>query len=316
MTIEIATIRVDGAKSLPDLSGIAKRDLWSNPQVAISARHNLLLVAKKGDRLVGYWFLPVQFDGEGIMIKRSCRAIPYCAPNIDSTSNLERRSVMLKMLRSLQERVHLISIPMAPSFNDGGAISAVGIFVELRHTHIFHRKDWAWSKYPQKTRNHIRSAEKKTVLHRSAEASQFDFKRALIASNETERHLRSELACRLVNLDLAFVIAASSGGRSVGGAFVAYDSGSAYLLHLWTDRENIRGISSLLIHHSVSIAFNELDCDYFDFEGSVLSAVDRFMCSFNASVTPYGYLHWHRDPMLLAKECLSSRDIPGRSGKE
>lgn len=312
MSVKVTISKINITTPTLTLNKITGNRFWDNPKIAIYAKHNLLLEAKKGIHLVGYWLLPVELNNDEILIRRSVRILPYCAPNIVSVSNLERRSIILEMLNTLQGYAHAISLPLAPGFNDAGICSTAGILVEWRHTHIFQKENWGWKKYPGKVKNSIQHAKKKIIIQYCKDIKRFNFQRAIVASSEEERQIRREFANHLLKLGLAYMIIASNNNEDIGGAFIAYDNISAYLLHMWFDRNTVRGVPSLLIDESANLAFHHIGCELFDLEGSILARVDKFISSFNALITPYGYIHWHRNPSSLAKECLASKNIPGR----
>ena len=65
-------------------------------------------------------------------------------------------------------------------------------------------------------------------------------------------------------------------------------------MHSWFDRDGTRGVPSLLVDAAISRSAEELETLTFDFEGSVIPGIDRFMTGFGARAAAYPQVRWQR----------------------
>jgi hypothetical protein len=86
--------------------------------------------------------------------------------------------------------------------------------------------------------------------------------------------------------------AVDDGEKCRGQVFVLRSAKSAMLMHSWFDRGGTRGVPSLLVDAAIDRSAMELGARVFDFEGSVIPAIDRFMAGFGAWAAAYPQARW------------------------
>jgi hypothetical protein len=270
------------------------------------------LTAHRGGRIVGLWLVPLMESPSGLAAAMLTRMLPYCAPWIGERAVLKRRQVMDALIRALQERVTRIELPMAPGFVEANAATARGCFVEWRHTHIIHRSDYrGTASFAVAARSHVRHARAVMRIDKHRRGGDFDYARAIHGSPDEVRE-RGQFAQTLVAHAAGLVLEGRCEGALVGGALVVYDETAAYLMHLWSARHVVRGIATCLVAEAMAWAFDEAQLALFDLEGSILAGVDTFMSGFNATITPYPYIHWAATESELLSQLHRHMAIVGR----
>ncbi len=92
----------------------------------------------------------------------------------------------------------------------------------------------------------------------------------------------------------ALFVCYASGDNPIAGAYIAWDTRSAYLLLTGFDEdENVRGATALAIWSSIQFVSGK-GLSY-DFEGSMLPGVERFFRDFGGDLCPYHYLVKYRN---------------------
>ena len=85
----------------------------------------------------------------------------------------------------------------------------------------------------------------------------------------------------------SFDIVASRGEEILGCVFCIYDKNTCYYLLGGVDKgSGVNGVNNLLVQQSIEKA-KELNCQVFDFEGSMLKGVEKFFRSFGPELVPY-----------------------------
>jgi hypothetical protein len=287
--------------------------LWNDPSLLSTRGSTLALYVRRGLQVVGYWLVPLDTENGNRAARRSCRLFPYCSPWLSHGDNLHRRRVFAALVSALQERVELIDLPLAPGFRDANTAIAQGCFAEWRHTHLIMRSRWEEEgerAFSSTAVAHAQRAERHCSVELLEDLATFQFDRAIHGSRSSVAW-RSKLAKALWTAGHAFMLVARDSSRQLGGAFVAFDSSTAYLFHLWSDRRR-SGVSALLVRETVRMAFQRTTVGSFDLEGSILAGVDEFMSSFGGEIEPYAHLYWSRDDDSFSELIRGSLRIPGR----
>lgn len=307
------------------LNGIAETEhselsplpLWCRPGImAQSTEDYYLIIARNTEQIIGIWCVPL-IHTDGIWVaSRSQRYFPYMAPVLQSQSLLVRRRVFSKMLKTLQQHVHTIDLPLSPDFQEANVASAMGCFVEWRHTHRIDNSVWmerGLDLFDIKTRNHVRKAMSQVRVEFSHETAEFDFSSAIKGAQEA-KELRGDFARHLAVKGFGYsgIAMHKVTGHKLGGVFLVRSDNNVLLYHSWFERDALRGVPSLLVYEALNFSFNLDGVRVFDFEGSVLASVDRFMSSFNGDISPYGHLFWSRDRGTLLGLVENSLEITGR----
>jgi hypothetical protein len=246
--------------------------------------------------LVGLWFVPIACDESGIHARRDARLTPYCAPWLARAHPQRQRRVVTELLRSIQQHVDSIDLPMAPGFAEVTGCSELGVDAVWRHTRIMPREaDWR-RRYSPKARNQIRvGCRAAASIVVTAGPGAFDFDRGVVEDPMVRARFAKALGA---HARLRCLSAVDHDGFSLGQAMVVADTTTAYLFHSWFARTQVRGVPSALVDAAIAMSFEQLDVDEFDFEGSILPKVDEFMSGFGADVRPYPQLRWSATGMV------------------
>lgn len=311
--MEILEIESSGGLNIP-----APQPLWNDPTLLTERGRTLMLKVQRGQRLVGFWLVPLDEESDGLAARRPWRLFPYAAPWLADQDRVRRRHVALMLITALQKRVCLIDLPLAPSFIDANAAVAAGCFAEWRHTHIMTRERWEQKGdacFSAKARAHANRAKKSVRVEILEEITHFPFDLAIHGDEESVRR-RQHLAVSLYDRGNAVIIVARDKQRELGGVFLVCDGETVYLYHMWFNRAAQSGVSSLLVREALQWTFEQERFLLFDFEGSILASVDCFMSSFGAEIVPYAYLHWGKSQEQILSGILSSLEVEGRVAPE
>lgn len=292
--------------------------LWNDPAFLSERGRTLMLQVQRGQRIVGFWLVPLDDDPSGLTARRPWRLFPYAAPWLADQDRVRRRHVMVMMITALQERVCAIDLPLAPGFMDANAAVAAGCFAEWRHTHIMTKELWKQKGdacFSAKARAHANRAQKSVRVETFEEVKRFPFNLAIHGDEEGVRR-RGRLAVSFYDRGQAVMLVARDKQRELGGVFLVYDGETVYLYHMWFNRTAQSGVPSLLIREALQWTFERERLLRFDFEGSILASVDCFMSSFGAEIAPYAYLHWGKSQEQFLSGILSSLEVEGRVATE
>lgn len=244
---------------------------------------------------VAAWVVPLD-SVDDRAAKRTHRLLPYASPWIDGRVHATvRHRAASAMCFTLKGVADSIDIPMDPCFAEVAALLEQGIRLATRHTRVLglHDLDDLQAGYIPGTRNHIRAAGRShTVVETPAE--HFEFQHAIVnqSTDAIEARGRSGLAlsqhCKALSLS-----AVDIDGICRGQVFVLHSGVTAILMHSWFDRTGGRGVPSLLVTTAINRA-REGGAEAFDFEGSVIPDIDRFMSGFGAAAVPYSHATWSR----------------------
>jgi hypothetical protein len=283
--------------------------IWYIPSYIIFYEDVKILIAKKGDAIVGIWIVPMLKKNDAVCAERNYRYFPYCAPLIFEKDNLATRNIIKEFFVYLQKICQYIEIPMDTYTSNISIIQSLGAVIELRHTHVLESKE---IKLTSRLKNHINYAARNTSLVFGDSIDDFKFDIAIRGSLE-EINKRKSLATQLISEDKGIIISAKNlSGILVAGVFIMLDSECAYWMHTWQESNSPRGIIALLVKAAVEYTFDVRNLKKFDFEGSVMQNVDYFFSGFNANIISYGYIHWSKDEFELLNLVLQSRNIEGR----
>ncbi|MEU2360446.1 hypothetical protein ACIQCG_08815 [Streptomyces noursei] len=270
--------------------------VWNAPTAAELYGQTLNLVCRtRGGRTAGAWVVPL--DDGGTAARRPFRLLPYASPWVDPELHpVDRHRAVLSMTQALMDRVESAEIPMDPRFGEAAALAEAGAELLCRHTRVLelHADRDPRTGYVATARNHIRAAAREHTV-RTAPLDAFDFSRAVVGQPPDAVAARRRSGLRVGGVEPALCLAATDpDGTCRGQVFVLLCDGAAVLMHSWFDRAGARGVPSLLVDEAIAWAGRQPGTDVFDFEGSVLPGVDRFMTGFGARACAYPQLRWRR----------------------
>lgn len=262
--------------------------LWLRTDVVGAYERVGTVVARRGSRIVGVWYVPLDDDVAGTHARRRSRLLPYAAPWLMAGHPQSRRSATLEMLRAVQDHVVSVDLPLAPGFDEVTGCSELGVDVAWRHTRVVPR-DPRWREhYTARVRNHVRAGIAAVTIDVQDGVEGFDFARGVVGDSAP----RAAFARVLTEAATVRCITAAARGGAAGQALVVACGSTAYFFHSWFARDGPRGVPSVLVDASIDLSFGVLDVGCFDFEGSVLPRVDHFMSGFGGEVRCYPHLRW------------------------
>ncbi len=286
--------------------------IWVRPKNCTFYENSLYLVALRGGVINGAWTIPIMTAANGKkMAKRSYRLLPYAAPILFGATSLARRFTMELLFLELTRHVEFIALPLSPNLFDISILQNHGVLVEWRHTHTLDAS-WAVRPLPPKISNQLRHAKLNLQLERSQMPDGFFFERAVTNEGDLGIQRRAEFARSLLETGEGYYWSAFHKNELVGQSFVAMDGKTHYLLHTWSLKNKVRGVSTALVDAAARECFlGGMDCSL-DLEGSVLPGVDEFFYGFHGKITPYGFLLWSRNGSLISADLAAEIMPPER----
>ncbi len=279
------------------------------PEAIASYSQFKIIAAKKFDKILAVYAVPIVEKFQKKIVKRQYRITPYTTPLlIESLSTLQTKNVYMALFSYLKKH-NVISLPLDLKFTQVMALQSLGIFVEQRSTHIIDNLNTI-QKLSSKIKNHINHAKKEVNIKLSTNYFDFNFNQA-IAGDEKEVKTRKTFAEQLLNINKAKIFNAVQNDKVVAGIFVAFDNNCAYLVHSWQNEKTPRGTIPYLIISAINKMF-EIGIQKFDFEGSVINSIDNFFASFNTKVYCYPYIHYALDKKEFYDLIDTSLNIKGR----
>ncbi|ROO86719.1 hypothetical protein EDD29_4297 [Actinocorallia herbida] len=256
---------------------------------------DLVCLSRQG-KAVGTWVCPL--DGQDpVFARRAFRLLPYASPWVDPELHPSaRHRVVMAMAATLMERADAVELPMDPRFGEVAALLEAGADVLCRHTRVLDTTDGAAvrSGYLPTVHNHIRAAAVRHTVER-VPPERFDFARAIVGQPAEAVAARRRSGLEVDRDHPTLCLSAVDGdGVCRGQVFVLRSAATAILLHSWFDRDGTRGVPSLLVDAAISGSAAELSALSFDFEGSVIPGIDRFMAGFGARAAAYPQVRWQR----------------------
>ncbi|MFE7117749.1 hypothetical protein ACFU99_20270 [Streptomyces sp. NPDC057654] len=275
--------------------------LWNSALAAkIYGRTLDVVCFRRGDRPVGIWVCPLDGGAEAPAAQRPYRLLPYASPWVAPELHpLDRHRVIVSMTTTLIDHVDSVELPMDPHFGEAAALIEAGAVALCRHTRMLAPRSGGGFRaaYAPTVRNHIRAAEKRHTVAR-VRPEEFDFSRAIVGQHTAAVAARRESGIAVSRDSAALCLAAvDDQGVCRGQVFVLRSTAMAILMHSWFDSSGTRGVPSLLVDRAIVTTVAEWGVTAFDFEGSVLPTVDRFMAGFGARAVAYPHIRWQRsDP--------------------
>jgi|GEM_PF-3101224 len=262
-----------------------------------------ILGAFSGDRLVAGFPVPVIERDGAERVERTSYLSPYFIPVFAPIEGRRvyrdriRRAILTALIEYIQSRFGSFILPLHPLIDDMTPFQRAHCNLELRYTYTLalDSLERIREEMSSSVRNHIaRSRSIDVIIDR--ELRLFDFARALVYEPDDHIPPWKHLVRTLVASGRGTPFVALADGAPVGGLFLAHDHHTAYDLLSYFDRDSgLRGLPSALIWSAIEHAAT-LGLGTFDFEGSVLPAIETFFQSFGGERRPYFQAHWHADP--------------------
>lgn len=253
--------------------------------------------------------LPITYTITKLGIKKLYH--PFLTPylgiafkNTDSkyvTRMSQEKGISREFAQKIKSEFDCIAISFSPYFLDLQPFIWEGFFTDIRYTYLLELDDLnnVWTNMDNKRRNDITKAEKdgiriekcndfyqtfrlieKTFMRQGKRA---DFKEQAFKFNEV---LEGKEQCKSF-------FAIDKSGQRTACAYIAWDEKRSYYLFGGYDPERSHsGASALAIWNAIKFVKNELNLNYFDFEGSSIEPVELFFRKFGGILTPYYSVYW------------------------
>lgn len=148
------------------------------------------------------------------------------------------------------------------------------------------------SNFDSKTRNAINKSIKEgveTSVNSLSQQQVFDFFKENLSATGANIYegTMKKIMLEFSDPSNSFHFVAKKNEEILGMVFCIYDKRSCYyLLGGVNKKSGIQGVNNLLVQKSIERA-KELNCEIFDFEGSMLKGVEKFFRSFGPELFPY-----------------------------
>jgi hypothetical protein len=115
-----------------------------------------------------------------------------------------------------------------------------------------------------------------------------------------ETFTRQDMSISLANMDCIFsgfppeknsyCFLSSTNGHPVAGVYIVHDAHTAYYLMGGYSKNAHHGAGALAMWHAILKA-KEMGLEVFDFEGSIIPAIERYFRGFGGKLTPIFSIH-------------------------
>jgi hypothetical protein len=195
---------------------------------------------------------------------------------------------------------------------------------EVRYTYRMPLDDLTriWDDMEKRRRNDIHRAERDGVsVEKTTHFEGFfslvekTFERQQMHAGFRESALRyNELLSRTGQSQI--FIAKDADGSPIAGVYLVWDQHRAYyLLGGYDPEKGHTGASAIAMWEAIQFASNELNLTEFDFEGSMIPAVEQFFRKFGGTLTPYYSVSWSTPIFDLVLQLRASAKRILRGGR-
>lgn len=250
---------------------------------------------EKGDELVAAWPTVVRSSRWGA-VHLGARLTPFLGPLLPPGSGARQRSREVEAVELLLERLGPYAHVEArcnPAFDYWTPLRWHGFTQTTLYTWRLRElgePDEIFRSFGEKTRGHIRAAEKQGLAVERASLAEF----LELHERRAETHEGRETSPveTVERIDAAadareardILLARDEKGRARAGCYLVHDDRFTYYLMSATDGE-VRGSAALVVREAVALAAER--GTGFDFEGSMLPRVEPFVRGFGGVPTPY-----------------------------
>ncbi|MBI1730857.1 GNAT family N-acetyltransferase [Candidatus Acetothermia bacterium] len=218
----------------------------------------------------------------------------------------EIQTILAPMLKDQYDRLRF---QVHPSVVDLQSMIWAGYSSSVRYTYILHLDDLAqaWDEMEKRRRNDILRAERDNIS--VVKSDDFDGFFELVQKTFHRQKLHAGfrkaafgIHALLKNRKQSQIFIASDGQhRPIAGVYIVWDHRRAYyLLGGYDPAIAHSGASALAIWKAIRFVSEELRLSEFDFEGSMMPAIELFFRKFGGRLTPYYSVSWARPSLDLA----------------
>jgi hypothetical protein len=212
------------------------------------------------------------------------------------------KNILVALANYVYGQFRELSCRMSPQVIDLQPFIWARYATSIRYTYRIELSDLdvAWRNMEDKRRNDIRKAERDGVTVESGGTMkdvlslvEMSFERHQEKVHFAEMAIRREKVLGADDQCRCFV-AKDGAGQAIAGAFMVWDTKSAYyLLGGYDPKSSHRGAGALAIWAAIRHAGETLGLQWFDFVGSTVRPVERFFRDFGGILTPHYVVEFH-----------------------
>lgn len=287
-----------------------------SPQGTIFHKSFLLKSLGKDLRIYGYFKGGELFAGIPFVLSKLKLGIikahcPSLAPYLgivfkDSTRKYvtkisDEKDISRLIAIKLKEDFDSITFDFSPAFVDMQPFIWEGYVCKTKYTYMLqiNNLDEVWNNIDSKRRNDIVKAKKDGVFVEFCD----DFNQTIELVKKTFGRQKKQpdfLSSAFTYNDILSqkdqcksFLARNKDGKAIGAVYIIWDEKrSYYLLGGYDPEEKHHGASAMAVWEAIKFTKNELGLDCFDFEGSMIQAIEQYFRKFGGELTPYYSVDW------------------------
>jgi lipid II:glycine glycyltransferase (peptidoglycan interpeptide bridge formation enzyme) len=258
-------------------------------------------------KILGYFRKNKLIAGTGFFIKKKFGIpyvsvfplIPYSGVVFQKSSkrysnDLSEKKKIIRDIGGYFKKYYYSYLRFAPGFDDIQGFLLENYKPEIKYTYILEMDSLGkiWKNFDTNRKGDIRSAEKNKIRIEITE----DFSRLFRLVEKTFKRKNKKIKYRKYAFSINRVlsekrlcrsfIAVDEKGRDVAGVYIVFDNSKAYfLLSGYDEGYNQRGAESLALWEAIKFCKKQ-GLKEFDFEGSMIPGVEKFLRKFGGKLTP------------------------------
>jgi len=198
------------------------------------------------------------------------------------------KKIILEVLNNLKAKANVIVMELPKNYNDFHPFIWEGFDIKVHHSYILKKdkEDVLWKNMDSKRRNDIKRAIRDGISI-SVDSDKETLKKMVLKTFS-----RQNMQYSISNIDKVFeatdnvkTFTAYKGDLPVAAACIVWDKKSAYYILGGYDPDNRHsGAQALALWKAILFTFNELNLEFFDFEGSTVPNIERFFRDFGGDL--------------------------------
>jgi hypothetical protein len=263
---------------------------------ALQAPYEILAIEEKGKIIAGIVLAKNEINTYANPMLDKYLGVLFASKEGNVQKNVSKEYKQMEQLISKLKEIQSFDYYFHPSFQNWIPFSWGGFTQQTRYTYRINNQkslDEIHASFHGNLKNDIKNAQKEQVTIKQnisfdelweqvnktfiRQGSKSPFKK------EKLQYFISELKKREVFVSFG---AYNSSGECIAVCGLVHEEKSSYLLLNGIDIEKqVRGANAYMIHESIKHFHSQ--CNYYDFEGSMLPGVEQFYRRFGGELTPY-----------------------------
>jgi hypothetical protein len=235
----------------------------------------------------------------------------------------KEKEIHAALAQTLKDHYDWVRFQLHPSIVDLQPMIWAGYSSSVRYTYILHLDDLTqtWEEMEKRRRNDIHRAERDGISVEKSddfngffELVQKTFQRQKLQAGfcKAAFGIHDQLKNRKQS---QIFIAKDEQHRPIAGVYIVWDHRRAYyLLGGYDPAIGHTGASAIAMWKAIQFVAEELRLSEFDFEGSMVPAIEQFFRKFGGRLTPYYSVSWARPSLDLALHLRASLRRLSRGG--